>query len=239
MSRRAASGAVVRRGSTSDTVMWSSRRPWWARFDIDTAEYLSYEADAHHVQEWAAMRIPDLLYTAKYTRALFQADRVFCAEHLVGTRWDDAGARRIADEIDSRKQRQERLFGQQDRPLRYTVAVEEAALRKVVGSASIMRAQLLELLNYAGGNSVTLRVIPEKATAQTGTDGGFTILEFPDPLVSTTMLFAHYPGGVVVEDERRAVQCAQQRFDAVLAAALPEPDSAELIEQLVDLLYSA
>jgi len=38
-------------------------------------------------------RIPDLLYTPEYTAALFRADRVFCADHFVGGRWDDAGAR--------------------------------------------------------------------------------------------------------------------------------------------------
>jgi hypothetical protein len=53
------------------------------------------------------------------------------------------------------------------------------------------------------------------------------------------MLFAHYPDGVIVEDARRAVQRAQQRFDTVLAAPPPEPDSAELIEQLADQLDPA
>jgi hypothetical protein len=228
----------VRRGSPSDTIQWSSSRPWWERFDLEAAEYLSWEADAYRAQEWASLRIPDLLYTPEYTRALFRADRVFCAEHLVGTRWDDAGARRIRDEIDSRIQRQDRLSGQKDRPLVYTTVVEEAALRKVVGSPSIMRTQLLELLDYAGCNSVTLRVMPERTTAQAGTDGGFRILEFNDPLMKP-LLFMHYPGGVVVEEELRVLQRAQQRFDAVLAAALPEPHSAELIEQLADVLYPA
>jgi hypothetical protein len=50
-------------------------------------------------------------------------------------------------------------------------------------------------------------------------------------------LFAHYPGGVVAEREPHVVQQARQRWDAVLAAALPTADSAEVIEQLADQLY--
>ena len=157
--------------------------------------------------------------------SLFRADRVFCADHFVGGRWDNAGARRIADEIQSRQQRQARLSGQPDRPVDYTVVVEEAALRKVVGDHSIMRAQLHELPDFAGATAVTLRVLPETASAQIDTDGGMTILEFPDPRTNSPMMFAHYPGGVVAEYEPRVVAKAQRRFDAVLATALPELDA--------------
>jgi len=41
----------------------------------------------------------------------------------------------------------------------------------------------------------------------------------------------------VAEFEPRVVAQAQRRFDAVLAAALPEPDSAQFIEQLATELY--
>jgi len=41
----------------------------------------------------------------------------------------------------------------------YTVVIEEAALRRVVGDRSVMRAQLFELLDFAGATAVTLRVV--------------------------------------------------------------------------------
>jgi hypothetical protein len=163
---------------------------------------------------------------------LFHADRVFCADHFVGGRWDDAGARRIADEIQSRQQRQDRLGGRPDRPVDYTVVIEEAALRRVVGDRLTMRAQLFELLDFAGTTAVTLQVVPERVSPQVDTNGGMTILEFPDPRKACPMVFARYPGGVVAEFEPGVVAQAQRRFDAVLAAALPEPDSAQFIEQL-------
>jgi hypothetical protein len=225
------------RTSPSDTIVWSAGQPWWQRYAVGAAEYLSWEADAHRIQEWAVLRIPDLLYTPDYTRALFHADRVFCADHFVGGRWDDAGARRIADEIQSRHQRQARLGGQPDRPMDYTVVIEEAALRKVVGDRSIMRTQLDDLVDFAGTTAVTLRVLPETASPQVDTDGGMTILEFPDPRTAASMVFAHYPGGVLAEYEPRVVAQAQRRFDAVLAAALPEPDTTQFIEQLATELY--
>jgi hypothetical protein len=230
---------AIRHGSPSDAVIWSSTRPWWQRYQgrVSNDLYLSWEADAHRAHEWAALRIPDLLLTPNYTQALLKTDRVFCAQHMVSGRLNDKGALRIADEIESRKQRQDRLLGQPDQPLNYVTVIEEAALRRVVGNPAVMRAQLLALLDYAGYTSVTVLVMPEKASPQTGTDGGFVLLDFADPLQAPTMLFAHYPGGVVAEHERHVVEQARQRWDAVLAAALPETDSAEVIEQLADQLY--
>jgi hypothetical protein len=229
--------STFRRTSPSDSIVWSAGQPWWQRYAVGAAEYLSWEGDAHRIQEWAVLRIPDLLYTPEYTAALFRADRVFCADHFVGGRWDEAGVRRIADEIESRQQRQDRLGIRSDRPVDYTVVIEEAALRRVVGDCSVTRAQLFELLDFAGATAVTLRVVPERASAQVDTDGGMTILEFPDPRRACPMMFARHPGGVVAEYEPRVVAQAQRRFDAVLAAALPEPDSAQFIEQLATELY--
>lgn len=228
---------TVRRTSPSDAVVWSSNHLWWQRYAVGAAEYMSWEADARRVQEWAMVRMPDILWTPEYTRGLLRADRVFCADHFVGGRWDEASARRIGDEIESRRVRHQRLVGRTDQPRTYTVVIEEAVLRRVVGDRSVMRGQLAVLLDAAGYQLATLRVVPEKNCAQAGTDGGFAILEFPDPAMYAPMLFAHYPGGVVKEDEPRVVAQAQRRFDAVLATALPEEDSAEFIGQLMDELY--
>lgn len=229
-------GFTMRSSSPSDSIVWTSGRPWWHRYQVDNRVYMSWEADAYLAQEWAVLRVPDVLHTPEYTRALYSADRVFRADHLIGTEFDHAGARRIADEIESRQERIRRLVGQTSQPLDYITVIEEAALRKVVGDAKVMRKQLLSLVDCAGWCAVTLRVLPEKASAQTGTDGGFCILEFPDPLETPT-LYAHYPGGVVEDQEPRVVERAQQRFNAVLAAALPVADSMEFIEQLADQLY--
>lgn len=127
---------IVRRNSPSDNIVWSSSTPWWERYDVANAEYLSWEGDACRVHEWATLRIPDVLHTAAYTRALLLADRVFRTTYMAGGSLDSAGTRRLQDEVDSRQQRQDRLFGRgSDRPLQYTAVVEESALRKVVGDA--------------------------------------------------------------------------------------------------------
>jgi hypothetical protein len=205
---------------------------------VGNAEYLSWEADAHRVAEWAVLRIPDLLCTPEYTRALLCTDAVFRARHLIGGTLDQAGQRRLQDEIDSRGERLDRVTRcQPDRPIDdYTAVVEEAALRKVVGDVRIMRDQLLALVEYCGWSCVTVRVIPEKVCAQADTDGGFTLLEFPGPL-QAPLMFAHYPGGVVVECEPSVIERARQRFDAVRSSALPKADSIELVQQLADQLY--
>jgi hypothetical protein len=231
---------TVRRNSPSDNIVWSSSTPWWERYDVANAEYLSWEGDACRVHEWAALRIPDVLHTAAYTRALLLADRVFRATYMAGGSLDSAGTRRLQDEVDSRQRRQDRLFGRgSDRPLQYTAVVEESTLRKVVGDAQVMRDQMTNLLDFAGCTSVTLRVIPEKACAQPGTDGGFAVLEFPESLLQTPIMFAHYPGGVLSESEPRVIDQAWQRLHAIQAVALPAPDSAEFIGQLIAELYPA
>lgn len=231
--------ATVRRGSPSDVIVWSASSPWWSRYAVGNADYLSWEADAHRVYEWAVLRIPDMLHTPEYTQALLRADLVFRANHLVGGHLDYAGARRISDEVESREQRLQRLSGRPGRTLEYTAVVEEAALRRVVGNHAIMRAQLEYLVDLAGWQAVTLRLVPEQACAFPDTDGGFALLEFPDPTQHTPMMFAHYPGGVVCEADPRVIERARHRWDAVLNAALPEADSTEVIDQLAKQLYPA
>jgi Domain of unknown function (DUF5753) len=229
MIRSRAHGGIV----GAETV-WSTNQPWWHTYEVDNREYISWEADAHHVQEWAVMRMPDLLHTRDYTRALYGGDRVFRADHVVDGSLDSQGRRRLSDEVSSRQHRQGRLVSNSGHPLTYVVVVDEGVLRKLVGSPDIMRAQLSGLIERANWQDVTLRVLPAEAAAQVETSGGFTLLDFPHELPA---MFAQYPGGVVAEDDRRLVQRAQLRFNAVLSAPLPPPDSMDFIDELAQTVY--
>jgi hypothetical protein len=57
--------------------------------------------------------------------------------------------------------------------------IDEAAIRRVVGSKAIMREQLLHLVEATQRPNVIVQVIPYGAGAYMPMEGGFIILRFP------------------------------------------------------------
>jgi hypothetical protein len=93
----------------------------------------------------------------------------------------------VEQRVQLRMQRQE-IF---DRPAppHLWVVIDEAALRRPIGSASVMRAQLRDLLEMADLGNVTIQVHPLRARGHAAGGGGFTLLRFPaDGLADTVYL---------------------------------------------------
>ena len=85
----------------------------------------------------------------------------------------DRAARRAAG------QRQE-ILRRPDAPQLWVV-VDEAALRRPVGSQEIVREQLTHLIEVADHPAVTLQIMPFSAGAHSAMGGPFTILRFAEP----------------------------------------------------------
>jgi len=172
---------------------------------------VAFETGAARVEEFAVVRVPELLQTEDYARALL-GDAV------------DLGA-----ELSTRRIRQGRLTGK-GRELVVSVVLDEAALRNRVGDLAVMRAQFGHLVECSTWPGVSLQVLPAAAGAQMRA-GGFRLLDFdhPDDL---PVVFLDSAVGVLREEDAERVAGVRQVFDSITAAALSAEESRTFIEQL-------
>jgi DNA-binding XRE family transcriptional regulator len=194
-----------------DTIRAARKRGWWQGYHAEDLEFVAWEAGASRVSECAVVRVPDLLQTEDYARALLH------------------DSDRLADELEVRRMRQRRLVDE-DNPLAFTAVLHELALRNQVGGHEVMRAQLHNLVGRATWTTVTIRVLLATAGARIRATG-FQILDLdhPDDL---PVLYAEFPGGALREEGAQSVAAARQILDTIHAAALSLDDSREFITQL-------
>jgi hypothetical protein len=69
----------------------------------------------------------------------------------------------------------------QDDPLELRVIIDEAALRRIIGNPSVMKAQLDHIIEMSRLANVTVQVLPYDRGAYAALGDCFSILEFPNP----------------------------------------------------------
>ena len=141
---------------------------WWAKYsDIlpDWFEaYLGLEAAATLIRSFDLQFVHGLLQTQGYARA------VTVLGHKA------APAEEIDRRVSLRMKRQD-LLHSQDAPRVWSV-IDEAALRRPVGGAQVMRGQLNRLIEVAMLPRVTVQVVPFRRGGHAGEAGSFTVLRF-------------------------------------------------------------
>ena len=143
---------------------------WWHRYgDVLPnwfQSYLGLEAAASLIRTYEVQFVPGLLQTADYARSVV----------LLGH--GRAKAEEIERRVDLRMRRQKIL----DRPdaLQLWAVIDEAVLRRPVGSRSTMRGQIQALIDATQRQSVHLQVLPFQVGGHSAAGGAFSILRFPD-----------------------------------------------------------
>ncbi|WP_460758277.1 helix-turn-helix domain-containing protein [Nocardiopsis oceani] len=188
------------------------RSDWHKYADLFTGPLPDIEAEAVRIRTYEAVVIPGLLQTPDYAAAIFNAGQVVPIEQL-------------ERKVESRMSRRAVLDAPQGP--RLTAVVDEAALRKVVGSYAIMADQLRFLAGLAAHYKVTVLAIPDAAGAHPAVDGAFTLFDFPRPepgIVSIpTVVEALYVEDADYFDQHELI------FDAVQNLALDPQGSLDLI----------
>jgi len=143
---------------------------WWQGYsDILphwVEPYFGLEAAASFIREYELQFVPGLLQIEDYARAVIR----------LGTLTSE-------DEIDrrakARMSRQEIL--NRDDPPKLWAVLDEGALRRVIGGPTVMRAQLVHLIDMCDHPAVTLQMLPFSAGAHRAMGGPFTILRYTEP----------------------------------------------------------
>jgi transcriptional regulator with XRE-family HTH domain len=210
-----------RRETMLDLQRQGKERGWWARYGQLPGPYSMYiglESAATAVRNFELAVMPGLLQTEDYTRALFNQQRL------------NDSAEELERRVQVRLARQETAFAD-DPPLQLWTIIDEGALHRRVGSAEIMHAQLLHLIEMSRHKHINVQVVPFSEGAHPGTLGSVAILEFPEDVHSPVAYVETFAGDVYLErdDDMARVTLA---YTHLHSSALSATKSRELIAEI-------
>ena len=185
-------------------------RGWWTPYrDVFTGSYVALEDESSAMRLYCPELVPGLLQTEDYARAVIRAVR---------PGYDDESVER---RVTARLTRQKMLLDRASPP-ELELVLNEAVLRRLVGSGPVMAAQLRALAASAGRPRVTLRVLPFSAGAHASLEGGFVLIEFPEETDPDVVYVEGIMGDLYLEsvEELKRYQSAFERIQAV--ALTPE-----------------
>jgi transcriptional regulator with XRE-family HTH domain len=200
----------------------SRQKGWWHAYS-DTiqprfATYIGLESAASEIRIYEVTLIPALLQTEDYARTVIAA----------GTVGGDHDG--IERNVELLMARQPPLTS--DDPPRLWAVLDEAALRRTVGGAGLMRLQLEHLLDLAQLPSVAIQVIPFGAGAHPAMGRPFVILAFPERADPDVVYLEDLTSALYVEDVDE-VDRYNMFFNHLRATALSFEDSATLITSVI------
>lgn len=197
------------------------QRGWWQEYEAGLNEqyehFIGLEAEAAIVSTFEALTVPGLLQTEDYARDAIRAGHAEITEEQVEQR------------VAVRAERQKVLT--RDDPLRLSAVIDEAVLRRCVGGAGVMRAQMRHLLQVAEFPRVTLQVIPFEAGLHPGAHGPFVILKFDDPADPEAVYVENLAWQYFFEEPSQ-IDRYQVAFQRLVAVALSPGSTIEMLAKL-------
>ncbi len=199
----------------------SHKADWWAKYsDIlpDWFEpYLGLESAAATVRSLDIQFVHGLFQTEEYARA---ANRI---RHHTDT--DDE----IEHRVRLRIMRQDMI--RRPEPPRIWSVMDEAVLRRPVGSARVMRAQLDHLIEMARLPHVSFQVIPFARGGHSGESGSFTVLRFKERDLPDVVYIEQLTRAIYLE-QRSEVEFYLAVMDQLSGEALTPAATVRFIEQV-------
>ncbi len=197
----------------------SRQQGWWHSFgDIPYSVYIGLETDAASLRIYDPQVVPGLLQTRFY------------AEALITGALPETPRADIEKRVEVRLRRQDRISAAKD-PLRLWTVMDEAALRRKVGSPTLMRDQLEHLVEQSLLPHVTVQVIPFEMGAHPGLNGQYAILEFPDAADSSVVYIEGVTSDLYLE-KSGDVQKYSVMYEHLRAQALNVDQSRDFISKI-------
>jgi len=213
------------RGDLVELSRASRQRMWWSRYQKFLAptylEFIGFEADAARILTFQPMIVPGLLQTEAYARAVNAVTGVSSD----GDEGDEA-------RIQVRLTRQQEIFGEGAPPTEYLAVVDESVLRRPVGGAEVMGAQLDRLVALARRPSIEVCVLPVEVGAHPGLTGGFSILTYADDADGDVVYVDGGPNQVILREQTERVDGYRRAFNRILELSVRGDEAIELIEKI-------
>lgn len=200
----------------------SWRRDWWEgdTSDLDVAfiDYTWLEARSSSISIFEPMLLPGLLQTREYTDAVMA--------HGTGPEAEPEQRERLAE---LRVARQRILDGPE--PTRLSAVIEEAPLRRPVGSKKVRAAQLRHLIEVGRQEHIDIKVLPMSVGWHVGVAGPFRLFEMPDPYPDVAYI-EHLVGRTFLEDEAKVDQY-RDAYDWLYRCALNPRETVSHIQKVL------
>jgi hypothetical protein len=195
---------------------------WWHRYgDVLPnwfQSYLGLEASAALIRTYEVQFVPGLLQTEDYARAVV----------LLGH--GHARPAEIDRRVALRMQRKHILDGSS--PSQLWAVLDEAVLRRPIGPATAMRAQLAALLEATDRPNVRLQIIPFAAGGHSAAGGAFTILRFADPELPDIVYLEQLASALYL-DKRDDVEHYLATIERLCVEAEPPDQTPETLRKLL------
>ncbi|GAA1719123.1 helix-turn-helix transcriptional regulator [Nonomuraea bangladeshensis] len=211
------------RSAVLDLVATANEPGWWHRFNdvLPTwfQAYVGLEEAATRIRTYEVQFVPGLLQTKEYARAVVTA----------GTA--GIGAEEIARRVDLRLERQ-RIFERPDGPVFWAV-IDEAALRRPIGGAEVMKAQLEHLIDLMRQPSITIQIMPFSFGGHSAEGGAFSVLRFPDPDLPD-VVYVEQLASALYLDKREDVDRYTEVMERLCAVSTTPDETIELLRKIAD-----
>ncbi|HEY0640487.1 MAG TPA: helix-turn-helix transcriptional regulator [Pseudonocardiaceae bacterium] len=180
--------------------------------------YLAYESSAVVIRQYEPVLVPGLFQTEEYARRILSGAAGF-------------GERDVERAWTVRQHRQE--LHDRESPPQMCFVIDEVAIRRQVGSAGVMAAQVRRLLEFAAMPHVSLRVLPLAADAHPGLLGSFALLEFRDEAIGD-LLHLESALEITVRDDIGLIAGHLDKFAIVERLALSADDTRAVLATVAD-----
>jgi transcriptional regulator with XRE-family HTH domain len=197
----------------------ANQRGWWHHYqDLLPSwfqPYLGLEESAELIRSYDTQFVPGLLQTDEYSRAV----------HELGAYPRDETGRRVL----LRKERQQRFASG---ALRLWALIDEAALRRPVGTTEIMRRQLEHLLAAADQPRITIQITPFDTGASHAALGSFSILSFAANDLRDVVYVEQLTSALYL-DKRADVDRYEQAMDLIATSSTPPGQTREFLRAAI------
>ncbi|MFH0241078.1 helix-turn-helix domain-containing protein [Streptomyces sp. HK10] len=201
----------------------ANRPGWWHRFRSVLPDwfslYVSLESEADLIRSYEPHCVPGLLQTEEYARALLRT----------------GFPRADEDELDRRvalRMGRQQLLAKPAAP-RLWVVLDEQVLRRPVGGAGVMRAQIDRLAEVCARPGISLQIMPFRAGPHPGMFGPFQLFRFSYPELPDIVYTESLTGAVYI-DERPEVTTYLEALDRMVTQALPVQETERTLLELRD-----
>ncbi|MGI5274419.1 helix-turn-helix domain-containing protein [Nonomuraea sp. CA-218870] len=211
------------RDAVLDLVATANEPGWWHRFNdiLPTwfQAYVGLEEAATRIRTYEVQFVPGLLQTKEYARAVVTAGSAGLSPDEISRR------------VDLRLERQ-RLFDKPDGPIFWAV-IDEAALRRPIGGAEVMRAQIEHLIDLMRQPSITIQVMPFSFGGHSAEGGAFAILRFPDNDLPD-VVYVEQLASALYLDKREDVDRYSEVMERLCAVSTTPDETVELLRAIAD-----
>jgi transcriptional regulator with XRE-family HTH domain len=179
--------------------------------------FAELEARARKRRTYETFVVPGLFQTEEYIRVLFAED---CAGRLADEVFESR--------VQSRLARQSLLT--QEQPAKQWAVLDEAVLRRTIGSRTVMREQLERLVEVAQMPHVFLQVLPFSSSCAAGAYGSMSIFTYAKGrklVYGAALDFAR-----IMSDEATVEHYALS-YEKLQAQALPLEKSLDLLSSIL------